>query len=410
MGFVKELISKDGIDINQSIRCSETIFTGYQKRYYYNDDYEDDMYFGNYDNDRYEESFQMKNILYIAIEQNDIDFINILLARKDIDVNILTNSGHYSYDGKENQETPLLLAVKKENIKIIQKLLDHPNIDVNKKSIMRNSYLELFGRCRCVGQIRSEKSALYLAVENGYTEIVKLLLSVKDISVNDKFVYNEKVKEEKTLLHVAFESMHFEIIRLLLKRNDLDVNAKKIITIIGEFGQKTESQKTPLYILVELGLTAVVELLLKRKDIKINEKSVFTRKGCTKYVDVVVNYEGDTDSLPVEEEDYREEKTVLLAAVEHYNIEMVSLLLSHPDINVNDKTTTRNIINDLELRKKTQNNTSTTALHIAVKHKNVEIIQLLLNHKKINVNVVDNNNKRPVDLANDTAIKKLFKK
>lgn len=83
-------------------------------------------------------------------------------------------------------------------------------------------------------------------------------------------------------------------------------------------------------------------------------------------------------------------------------------MLSRPDIDVNERITLTNIIDDLKTRRKTQNNTSTTALHIAVINKDLEIIKLLLSHKKINVNAFDDQHKRPIDLARDSAIKDLF--
>lgn len=67
---------------------------------------------------------------------------------------------------------------------------------------------------------------------------------------------------------------------------------------------------------VEKDSPIMVQYLLNRKDIQINEKSIFTRKGCTKYIEFVVNYEGDKDALPAENEDFREEKTVLQMAIE----------------------------------------------------------------------------------------------
>lgn len=368
----------------------------------------DDKYYQY--NDRPQKVTQEKTLLYIAIEKNDIDLVKLLLAREDINANILTNSRSSSYFDENDKETPLFLAVKTKNLEVVQMLLAHPKIDVNKKSIIAGSYSEIYGRINCIGSIKTEKNPLYLAIEKRYTEIVKLLLNNKNINLNEKFSYKEKTEEVRTILHVAIESSDSEIVHLLLEHKDIDVNAKKTYSFSGEFGHLTTSQKTPLFLAVENGKAKIVKYLLDRKEILINEKSIFTRNGCTKYVEFVVNYEGDKDAMPVENEDYREEKTVLQIAVERRNAEIVNLLLSQPDIDVNEIITSRNTIDDLDTRCKTQEKTSTTALHIAVKNKNLEIIKLLLNHKKINVNVVDNHNKRPIDFARDETIKDLFKK
>lgn len=47
-------------------------------------------------------------------------------------------------------------------------------------------------------------------------------------------------------------------------------------------------------------------------------------------------------------------------------------------------------------------------MHIAVENENVEIIQLLLNNKKIDVNSKDENKKTPIEYTNDEKIKELF--
>lgn len=418
MQFVKELISNSKINVNQPIKCSTYITSKHEKCYYHNlDEYDDYMGYDdsddyenyNYNNQGPKKVDQEKNILYIAIENNDIDLVKLLLARQDINVNILTNQKIDMIFGEKNRETPLFLAVKIKNMEIIHMLLAHPKIDINKKSIICGSYCDRYGRINAIGGITKEKSPLYLAIEEGYIEIVKLLLNDKNININDKFSYKEKVEEEKTLLHLAIENMNIEIISLLLNQKDIDINAKKIYSIKSDFDHVAASQKTPLFMAAEIGSAKIVKLLLDRKDILINQKSIFTRKGTTKFVTYVVNYESDEDDFPVEKEDFLEEKTVLQVAIEKRNVEIVNILLSQPDIDVNEKIESRNNINDLEFRSTTQYKTSTTALHIAVINKDLEIIKLLLNHKKINVNAVDNQNKKPIDLTNNAAIKDLFK-
>lgn len=49
-----------------------------------------------------------------------------------------------------------------------------------------------------------------------------------------------------------------------------------------------------------------------------------------------------------------------------------------------------------------------SALHIAVKNKNIEILELLLTNENIDFNVKDNNEKTPIEITDDDKIRKLI--
>ena len=82
------------------------------------------------------------------------------------------------------------------------------------------------------------------------------------------------------------------------------------------------------------------------------------------------------------------------------NIDIVRLLLNQSKVDVNMKSTFKNIFKkQIQIR---------TALHEAVENEQTEIIKLLLQQKKIYLNVLDENQKKPIDYTNDEDIKELF--
>ena len=49
-----------------------------------------------------------------------------------------------------------------------------------------------------------------------------------------------------------------------------------------------------------------------------------------------------------------------------------------------------------------------SALHIAVKNKNIEVLKLLLENENIDFNVKDSNGKTPIEVTDDEKIRKLI--
>ena len=117
---------------------------------------------------------------------------------------------------------------------------------------------------------------LYIASENGHTEVVRLLILAEGIKVN------QAMKNGATPLIAASQEGHTEVVRLLLQAQDargIDVNR----AMNGGF--------TPLYIASENGHTEVVKLLLQAEGIDTEKKwnrytplSVAKIKGHTEVV------------------------------------------------------------------------------------------------------------------------------
>lgn len=112
MDFVKKIISRNDIDINQLIEHKITRYR-YSKYYMSDEDDFDDEY---YDNPK--TIIVKEALLHIAIERNEMEIIKMLLSRQDIDVNILSNANVNSFLDIDN-ETPLFLAIEKSNIQLL---------------------------------------------------------------------------------------------------------------------------------------------------------------------------------------------------------------------------------------------------------------------------------------------------
>ena len=238
----------------------------------------------------------------------------------------------------------------------------------------------------------SETSILQKAVINNISEIVKLLLGIKNIDVNKKITNNidniednlwddEIVKSkkldiqkhanesgfgagfssdinEKTILHVAIENENDEIVSLLLKNDDIDVNTKSFYKTLNYFiqsNQEREERKleefTPLYLAVDLGNIKIVQLLIDHEKIDVNIKSTHYEFLFEKFIDV--------------ENQQNKENSMNLDYIE-------------------------------------------TALHNAVRKGNVDIIKLLLGNKNVDVDVIDKQGRKPIELTKNEEIINVF--
>jgi cytohesin len=162
--------------------------------------------------------FPSGTALHDAVFRNDIEKINFLL-KNGADINI--------YDPLL-LHTPLWIAVKMGNKKILEILLKHPEADINDP----------------------QDALLYEAVARGLENIVELLLSQKETNVNLISVGGW------TALHKAAIEENGKIAKLLLGQDVIDVNAAN--------GEKD----TPLDIAVQRSNIEITLLLLE----KIKEK------------------------------------------------------------------------------------------------------------------------------------------
>eukprot|EP00833_Pecoramyces_ruminatium_P018881 jgi/Orpsp1_1/1192913/evm.model.d7180000096881.1 len=237
--------------------------------------------------------------------------------------------------------------------------------------------------------INREFLPIEIAVSKGHIEIVKLLLNCPDIKVkstiisiavvrekisiakilinNPKIDINETDDEGNTPLIYAAGTGQIEILKFLLDQPHINVNIQN------------NNDNTALMFGVVNNQIEIVKLLLNKRNSKGQRICDVNIKGKKKFailnkrVDIDPNNEKFLDLL---QNNFKFSKfTPLLIAVYENHVELVKILLSHPDIEVNEKDTLREL----------------TALLLATSMGNTEMVKLLLDHPKININIQDKN-------------------
>jgi ankyrin repeat protein len=191
-----------------------------------------------------------------AVTGNDITWVKRYLTR----FPDLVKLEQKSREDKLTSETLLTIAVKNNSIAIVRLLLESKFIHVNNQNfdemtalmlaaeIGNNEIVELLLRNKANPNIiiGYGKTALMIASEKGFTFIVKMLLSCNAI-LNIKTVWNKK-----TALHFAVENEHFFI-------------AKELLDNYANPNVQDEDLNTPLIIATETRNTLIATLLLDCK-------------------------------------------------------------------------------------------------------------------------------------------------
>ncbi|KAL2620975.1 hypothetical protein R1flu_001180 [Riccia fluitans] len=250
------------------------------------------------------------DILYPAVFSGDFERVSSLLASHDgIDVNMKAGKA---------QLAPLHQAAKKNFWKITELLLDHPEIDVNP-------------------QDRSLRTPLHLACRKGYTQIVSMLLTAKD-----KIDINARAKGDITPLHIAAYCGNDEAVKLLLEHPHIDLDART-----------ADEGMTALHMSACSGSETIVRLILDtHRRTKIEEQ-----------LRPIINA---ADKLG---------RTPLHYAACEQRFDVVKELFKSPAVHVN-----------------TGDRDSFTALHLASRKGHVEMVQLLLDHPEIDPNIAAKSN------------------
>ena len=100
------------------------------------------------------------------------------------------------------------------------------------------------------------------------------------------------------------------------------------------------------------------------------------------------------------------ERTALLLAIEKNLPDIVSILLTRKDVNVNV------LFHSFKKRFGffTSEEIMKTALHMAVEENSIDIIRLLLAYNGIDISIKNQSGKTPIDIATNDEIIKLLKK
>ena len=285
-----------------------------------------------------------RSALYMAAEQaGGAEIVGMLLQRPETEV----NAAKFSYG-----DTPLWIASFRGNGGNVRLLLGHPDIDVN----------------RVTDESRGGTSPLLMACQEGHAEVVRLLLSHPDTDVN-------LATTDEGFAPLMAASLHPDVAQQLLAHPDLDVNQ-------GRLG----SGGTALHLLAsEDGGEAnarVAKLLLAHPDIDVN---LGRSDGTTAlWLAAFVGNRGVVKRLldhpGIDVNKAKEDGVTPLHAACHAGggdpatqAEIVRLLLSHPDTDVNRPATARG---------------NTPLMTASMYHRN-EVVRLLLRCPRVDLDARD---------------------
>lgn len=356
-------------------------------------------------------------VLSIAIKNGDIDKIpeekryrwfigDIEELEKD---EYKEGKNYYAYNYNLEVMTALSIAARKGNIDIIRLLLHSEKIDFGIKS--RKYYKFEYNSCVEYMTVLEKRSLLHDAIECGYIDSVQTVLSLNKVNANDDLIHLETFRDSstaqiiinnenhKTTLELAAELGYCEIMKFLISQK-IDIDRKSIeIDIeaggcIGYLTKVTRIEKTPLYAAIQNGHYNIVKTCLKHPKIDINCPFVAMKLKGLRWKTFSSYFYDESGEVYLQ-------ISALYLSVINGNIDIVRLLLNQPKIDINMRSTlVQKSFNDTTLLR--------TALHEAVENKRIEIIKLLLQQKEINKNVLDEKNEKPIDYTNDEKIKELF--
>lgn len=314
--------------------------------------------------------------LILTIDFQLQEYFQLLLQHKDIDVNTISEYKELGKNDIENSKneyceftaiSALNLAIKWNNTKMIKSLLENPNINVN---LISNPKL-------------LEETPLLASFKKGNWEAFDILLKHPKINVNVEMTGD--FKYGKTILQFAFEKWDDYIIKKLLSKKEINAN----LVLIEKFNSESfpdhlkdvksrGNEESLLQVAVEKENYEIIKLLLQRKEIDtnfLNSKVVIDRQVHKK------TYE-EVDHIEIQK------KTALVIACEKNNTEIVRLLLSDPNIDINKKSTVNKIERKYEsklgengggwiLKHESKKVITESALSVAKENGNQKIIALL---------------------------------
>ena len=185
-----------------------------------------------------EKFLEESDVFYYLCKYDYFDIVSLLLECKanNIDINykkekkkkILCQDGYHEIRIIE-KKSPLITAIEKGNQEIVEILAKQENIYINSKyetsfSVYNNKGFWAYS------DGKSEKTALFLAIEQGYPNIVELLIQHQNIDVNEINIEenDQEINKKLTALHLAVEKEKIEIIKILLKSKNINISFKVI--------------------------------------------------------------------------------------------------------------------------------------------------------------------------------------
>ena len=315
------------------------------------------------------------------------DVFRLLMTREDVNPNI---RGRYG-------QTPLMVAVEKQHIAIVQRLLAYEYIEMDAKddwhlsaliyAIIYAIQLHQDGMQILKLLLTCDNIDVNLKDEDGQTPLmwagmfanelgIRLLLAHRDIQVN------ERDKRDRTALHVAANRGYTEAMQLLLAHGDIQANIRD------------ENGQTALHLAARRGNEEAMQLLLAHGDIQVNIRDY---KGSTALHVAVGQWELQwdfkavqlllaRDDLEVNATDDRGE-SALFGAVRNATpcLDVAELFLARGDVDVNIR-----------------DSRGYTPLYHAIRSRQPDapdMVQLLLTREDLKISVEDGEEERLVSFA-----------
>jgi ankyrin repeat protein len=163
-----------------------------------------------------------RTLLYMAAMEEHPDVIRFLLSVNGIDINKPARG-----------VSPLSIACKRGNCRVVELLLQQQNLDVNFASLI-------------------DRTALHNAVRKGGFDIVVALLKIERLNVN------ARDKNGLTALHFAAQNADSRMLSALLEKDGIEINPEDM------------NGRTPLYFAVKSHCVQNVEVLLRCALVEVN--------------------------------------------------------------------------------------------------------------------------------------------
>lgn len=293
--------------------------------------------------------FKERSALVMAIEYSNHDVVRLLLDHPDTEVRIDAQYGD-----------ALMTAIHGPRPEALKMLVKHGKVDINKGwQIGSPLYVAL------ASQISShDRDAPFKMVKAA--EIVQTLLSHPHINVNHG-------KGDLTPLMAAVERQNVEAVWQLVAHPKVDVNACR------------EDGVTPL-IYAASSNEEILDILLDHPGILINKrdktgKSALLLAADKGYVAQVKKMLRNPAKIDVNAQEFEKQKSPLFQAALNGNDEIITELLKHPSISVNDAASTF-----LLIVKGEEYNLNATSLTAAAHNGHDKSVKALLSHPLVDVN------------------------
>lgn len=231
-------------------------------------------------------------------EENNLDGVRDCLSRS-VDVNTVSEDGHWS---------GLTIAAEENYPELLEILLSHPDIEINKTTKYHNILLDQW-------------TGLMIACEAGNSSIVSRLVEEEGLDIN----YQDEMFGN-TAAHMASYEGHTECVRILAETGRVDWN------------KRSKWGRTPLLRALLEGHSDIVDIIVQQPNIDYNVKAedgdtlaqAAVWGGNVKCVETLAAQESfDSWNVPNMHED-----TPIMMALKEHNTEISEILLRCPRVDL----------------------------------------------------------------------------